>query len=328
VLQKATQANEDTMFMNNQSQVAGLVAIVIAGLLPATQLHAEPLKVVVTSKAIHSLVASVMEGTSKPTLLVDGSASPHSFAMKPSGASALASADVFFRVSESIEPFTGKLVKSLPKSVKQVTLAQAPGLVLLKRRTGATFDTKDAHDHDDHDHGADANDGHVWLDPTNAKAMAKHITDTLAKRDPANKAAYLTNLNALETKLDALTTELIQITTPIKGRPFIVFHDATQYFEARFGLTAVGAITVSPDVPASAKRLTAVRQKISKLSAVCVFAEPLFQPNLVAAVTENTTAKPGTLDPEATALDAGPDLYFALMRGLATATANCLKPAA
>jgi zinc transport system substrate-binding protein len=316
------------MILNRQRQAATVTAFILASFLPATQAHAEPLKVVVTSKAIHSLVASVMAGTTQPTLLVDGSASPHTFAMKPSGAAALASADVFFRVSETIEPFTGKLVKSLPKSVKQVTLAQAPGLVLLKRRTGATFDAKDAHDHDDHGHGADANDGHVWLDPTNAKALAKHIADTLAERDPTNKATYLANLTALETKLNALITELTQLTTPITGRPFIVFHDATQYFEARFGLTAVGAITVSPDVPASAKRLAALRHKISKLGAVCVFAEPMFQPNLVAAVTENTTAKSGTLDPEATTLEPGPELYFALMRGLATATANCLKPAA
>jgi zinc transport system substrate-binding protein len=318
------------MMSNRQNQIAGLAAIVIAGLLPATQVHAEPLKVVVTSKAIHSLVASVMAGTTQPTLLVDGSASPHTFAMKPSGAAALASADVFFRVSESIEPFTGKLVKSLPKSVKQVTLMEAPGLVVLKRRTSETFGANDKHDHDDHghDHSADANDGHAYLDPDNAKAMVKQIAATLAERDPVNKPTYLANAAMLETKLATLTSELTQITAPIKGRPFVVFHDATQYFEARFGLTAVGAITVSPDVPASAKRLASLRQRISKLSAVCVFAEPLFQPNLVAAVTENTTAKPSTLDPEATALEPGPELYFALMRGLATATVNCLKPAA
>jgi zinc transport system substrate-binding protein len=314
-----------------------MAALSFAALLPIAQAQAEPLKVVVTSKPIHSLVASIMGSTGQPTLLVDGSASPHSFAMKPSGAKAIANADVFFRVSEQIEPFTGKLVKSLPKSVKPVTLAEAPGLTLLKRRTNEAFYSKDekghgGHDHD-HDHGSAgskdaANDGHVWLDPVNAKAIAQHIASVLAARDPTNAPAYLANAATLATSLDSLTNELTQLTAPVKGRPFIVFHDATQYFEARFGLTAVGAITVSPDVPASAKRLASLRQKISKLSAACVFAEPMFQPNIVAAVTENTTARSGTLDPEGTALTPGPDLYFTLMRGLATATATCLKPTA
>ena len=68
----------------------------------------------------------------------------------------------------------------------------------------------------------------------------------------------------------------------------MVFHDAYQYFEHRFGLTAVGSITVSPEVQPSAKRLTEIRRKIAALDARCVFAEPRFQPNLVNAVIEGT----------------------------------------
>jgi zinc transport system substrate-binding protein len=113
---------------------AGLCAL-------AAPAHAE-LKVVVTSKPIHALVASVMSGAGTPALLVDGPASPHTYSMKPSDAQKVHQADVFFRVSEELEPFTAKLVKALPNTVRVATLADAPGLTLLERRSGGTFEAE------------------------------------------------------------------------------------------------------------------------------------------------------------------------------------------
>jgi zinc transport system substrate-binding protein len=42
------------------------------------------LKVVTSIKPIHSLASYLMDGVAKPGLIVDGYASPHGFAMKPS----------------------------------------------------------------------------------------------------------------------------------------------------------------------------------------------------------------------------------------------------
>jgi zinc transport system substrate-binding protein len=127
-------------------------------------------------------------------------------------------------------------------------------------------------------------------------------------------------------KLDNLKAELAANLLPVKGKPFIVFHDATQYFEKSFGLTASGSITLSPDVQPSAKRLTAVRKKIAKLGAVCVFAEPGFQPKLVAAVTEGSQARSGLLDAEGLMQPPGSNHYYELMRGLARNIKACLQP--
>lgn len=312
-----------------------VLALNAMALYPAVASAAD-LKVVATSKPIHSLVASVMEGVGLPKLLVEGSASPHTFALKPSGAGAIHAADVFFRVSGTVEPFSEKISAALPSSVRLVTLADTPGLTLLDRRTGATFEVhdhaahgKDGHaDHDDDGDTPGAKDGHVWLDPENAKLMAGKIASVLSEKDAGHAAAYAANAAKLVARIDALTGEIAAQTKSVSGRPFIVFHDAYQYFEKRFGLQAAGSITVSPDVQPSAKRLSALRKKIGNLDAACVFAEPLFQPKLVAAVTEGTKARAGTLDPEGAALDAGPELYFALMRGMAASLTGCLKPAA
>ena len=311
-----------------------------AMVLSAPAGFAADLKVVVTSKPIHSLAAAVMEGAGVPRLLVEGSASPHTFALKPSGAAAINSADVFFRVSGNVEPFSEKISEALPSSVTLVTLADTAGLTLLDRRTGATFEEHDhgAHadhdkhnehgDHDDDDDAHGAKDGHVWLDPENAKLMAQKIASVLSEKDGDHAATYTANAAKLAMRIDALSVEIGAQTKPVAGRPFIVFHDAYQYFEKRFGLQAVGSITVSPDVQPSAKRLSALRGKIGTLDAACVFAEPLFQPKLVAAVTEGTKARAGTLDPEGISLEAGPELYFTLMRTMAGNLVGCLKPSA
>ncbi len=320
---------------HHQLALSALCALAVS---PMTATAAE-LKVVVTSKPIHSLAAAVMDGVAIPKLLVEGSASPHTFALKPSGAAAINAADVFFRVSGTVEPFSEKISEALPASVMLVTLADTAGLTLLDRRTGATFEEHDhakeehgKHDgHGGHEDDGDAHgakDGHVWLDPENAKLMAQKIASVLSQKDPVHTAAYAANAAKLVARIDALSGEIAAQTKPVTGRPFIVFHDAYQYFEKRFGLRAAGSITVSPDVQPSAKRLTALRGKIGKLDAACVFAEPLFQPKLVAAVTEGTKARAGTLDPEGISLEAGPELYFTLMRTMSANLVSCLKPAA
>lgn len=312
--------------------------VLFAVLFSGSVVAAEPPKVVVTIKPIHALVSQVMAGVGTPTLLVAGAASPHTFTLRPSTARAINEADVFIRTSESLEPFTHKIAQALPSRVSVLTLADAPGVTLLDQRHGGTFEPH-VHAHpaeeehaggDDHDAHADhdddeGRDGHIWLDPQNAKAIVAAVTKTLSARYPEHADKFASNTAALDQRLDALNREIEAELSGAHSKPFIVFHDATQYFENRYGLHAVGSITVSPDIPPSAKRLTEVRQKIVSLGAVCVFSEPDFQPKLVAAVTEATAARSGTIDAEGLMLTPGPNLYFDLMRGLARNLAQCLN---
>jgi len=244
----------------------------------------------------------------------------------------LHAADIFVRMSETVEPFTARLVRSLPKKVEVVTLQEAPRLKLLSRRTHATFE-RHGHGSDGHkDHGDGrgdaAVDGHAWLDPDNAAAMVDRIAQALSAKDPANAAAFKANAEALKAKLGALGDELGRDLEPIASRPYIVFHDAYQYLERRYGLNVVGSISISPEVPASGRRLTELRRKIDELGAICVFAEPYIDVRLVENLIEGTSARSGTLDPEGGRLEPGPDLYFTLMRRLAGDLKGCLSPPA
>jgi zinc transport system substrate-binding protein len=314
----------------------GLALAAVAG-WGAGPSFAKDLNVVVTLKPIHSLAAAVMEGVGEPKLLVDGASSPHTFTLKPSDAKALNAASVIFRVSESLEPFTGRLARSLPKKVRLVTLESTPGLTLWNLRTGETFEAHDhgpkghghGHGHSHaHDKGKAGRDGHIWLDPGNAKLIASHIAEILASAAPAHAERFRANASRVGAQLDALVPELEAALRPVAGQPYLVFHDAYQYLERRFGLAPVGSVTVSPDVPPSAKRLSALRGKIAKLGATCVFAEPQFEPRIIAAIVEGTTAKRGILDPLGASIPAGPGHYPALMRAMAENLSECLrKPA-
>lgn len=184
----------------------------------------------------------------------------------------------------------------------------------------------DAHAHDDRAHGAGGVDGHIWLDPRNAKAMLTAIAETLAGLDPANAARYRANAEAAAAQIDALDARLAERLAPMRERPYIVFHDAYQYFERRYGLSAVGAVTVSPERAPSAARVQAIRDRIAEAGAVCVFSEPQFEPRIVEVVTEGTNAQTGVLDPLGATLTPGPALYAALMTDLAESAVDCLEP--
>ncbi|MGO6937558.1 zinc ABC transporter substrate-binding protein [Rhizobium johnstonii] len=325
-------------------------ALAIPALLFAGTMRAADAPVVVTSiKPIHSLVSAIMQGVGEPELIVDGAASPHTYNLKPSNARALQDAKVIFWVGPGLEAFLEKPLQALGRDASIAALDDAPGLVKLPFREGGAFEPHDdapehesasgqhdeadaAHDADpghasDHDHDHDTFDTHLWLDPMNAKAMAAMITTTLVAADPANALTYQGNAKALDDKLDALDTEIKGMVAPVKDKPFIVFHDAYQYFEHRYGIRVAGSITVSPETIPGAERVSEIHRKVGELGATCVFAEPQFEPRLVNVVIEGTRAKSGVLDPESATLKAGPDLYFNVMRGIANSLKDCLSSA-
>lgn len=180
--------------------------------------------------------------------------------------------------------------------------------------------------HDDahaHDHGAV--DAHIWLDIGNAKAIVAAVERVLRDADPDHAETYSANARALDARLDALDAELERTLAPIADRPYVVFHDAYGYLEARYGLSPVGTITVTPDQKPGARRIAEIRAKVRDLDAVCVFAEPQFEPAVIATVVEGTDAGQGVLDPLGAVIEPGEGLYFTLMRDLAASLSTCLR---
>ena len=179
---------------------------------------------------------------------------------------------------------------------------------------------EEGHHHDEH--GIDA---HLWLDPANGASIAKAIAAELGEIDPDHADTYQDNLKKFLASLDALGNDLNSQLEPVRSKPFVVFHDAYQYLEAGFGLSAVGSITVSPEQKPGAKRLHEIEDKIRNSNAVCVFAEPQFRPAIVEAVVADTGAHIGTLDPLGADIPAGPDAYQNILRQNVGALVDCLS---
>ena len=288
---------------------------------------AEVPNVVATVKPLHALVAAVMGDLGTPSLIVKGAASPHTYSLRPSDAQALQSANLVFWTGHGLELFLEDSIGTLAPKATIVELSEVPGIELLAPRESGTFeehaDEEHAHAGEEHGHGEEA-DMHFFLDPANAKIMVATIADSLATADPEHADTYRANAATETADLDTLIAETEASLAPVKDRPFVVFHDAYQYFENRFGLNVAGSITVSPEVSPGADRINEIRNKLKTLDAACVFAEPQFDPRIVNVLTEGTTAKQGVLDPEGANLDEGPGLYRQLIENLANNLKVCL----
>lgn len=293
--------------------------------LGATTVAAQPPRVVATINPIHSLVAGVMQGISEPTLLLSGGQSPHSFSLKPSTVRLLSNADAIFWVGGNIETFLRKSLNNLNGNARIVEWIELDGLERHATRDGGIWGD-DHHDHGHshgHSHGHKEIDGHIWLDPKNAKVVVTKAATILSELDPQNARRYQENAGQMHQRLDSLLQEVKRALEPVRKVPYVVFHDAYQYFEHRFETNAMGAISVDPDHPPGAKRLYEIRNRISTSKIRCVFREPQFEPNLAHSVTEGTPAKIETLDPLGAELPPGPDAYFQLIKSVVKSINRC-----
>lgn len=325
-----------------------LLATALLSVSSHAVLAAEKGDVVVSIKPIHSLVSAVMQGVGEPALIVKGAASEHGYSLKPSDASALENAKVIFWVGSEMETYLTKPLESLGGKANVVQLAKVKGLELLPAREGGNFEAHDhgghghdhghdddAHKHEAHSHEAGRDhkeeahehhhDMHIWLDPQNAKLMLEPIAEALSKADPDHAKQYYDNATAYASKIDDLQKEVSTELGPIRNKPYIVFHDAYQYFDRRFDLAAAGSITVNPEKAPGAARIREIQTKVQSLGATCVFSEPQFESRLVTTVLEGTKAKAGVLDPLGADLKDGPELYPQLIRNLAASLVTCLK---
>ena len=309
----------------------GFCFILILPLLYITQLMAaSDIKVLVSIKPFHSLVSAIMQDVSEPLLLINGNNSPHSYALRPSSAENLQQADLVFWGGEKLEGFLTKPLQSLASSAKLVTIQETAGLRLLPLRSGIGWqkhETDSANDHsaEDETTSTSGTDPHIWLDPYNAKIISSKIVEILTEMDPQNAQSYRRNGEKYGLRLELLDRKLKAEMTKVAETPYMVFHDAYQYFEKRYQLNVVGSMTLHIGFGSSVRRLTAVRKTIQKEKIRCIFSEPQFSPKLLQTVIAGTNVKQGTLDPLGAGLESGAELYFTLLNNLSHNLSSCLN---
>lgn len=309
------------------------LAAALAVILPLPALAEAP-RVVADIAPVQGLVARVMDGVGTPALLIPPNASPHSHAMKPSDARALSEAQAVFMVGPDLTPWLLKPVETLAPQASHIVLMDAPGTLRLPNRTGETFETHGHQEdhaleageagHAHHETGSDAGtDPHAWLDPENGKLWLSAIAAELSRIDPANAPAYAANATRGAAEIDAAQAD---VQTALAAGPtprFIVFHDAYQYMEHRFGLSAAGSISLGDATPPGPARVAQLRDKVAALGIACAFSEPQFNADLLRTVFAGSDATMAVIDPLGTTIPEGPDFYPALIRSVGKALATC-----
>lgn len=282
--------------------------------LPALAIAEVP-RVVTDIPPVHALAAQVMGDLGAPVLLLGKGADEHDFALRPSQARAVAEADLVVWIGPELTPWLERALGGAGR----LALLRAEGTVLRAYEEGA-----EDHDHD-HAHG-DGADPHAWLDPDNAQAWLGLIAAELARIDPQNAAAYRANAEAAAAEIARLDAETAALLAPARGRPLVTFHAAYGYFAAHYGLTIAASLREGDAAQPGAQRLAALREMLAAGAVACVFPEAQHDPAVVEQIAEGTGARiGGALDPVGSALEPGPQAYRALLRGLATTIAACIK---
>ena len=317
-----------------------IIFTIIFTFLAINSMAKAEIKVVKSIKQIHSLVSYVMDGVGKPDIIVDGYNSPHNFNLKPSHAKMIERANLIIWVGEDLETFLEKPLKTISKDAVNVEIMDLKGIKKLKFREKNIFEGNDDHGHghkehkehgqDEHkehghkekkhdDHGE--HDPHVWLDPMNAKVIVEEIENQLVKLDPNNASKYKANSKKARSELDNLTKNIKKDLK--KDLRFVVFHDAYQYFENRFGIKVLGALTVNPDILPGAEQLSEIREVIEHEKVNCLFSEPQFNPAIIKSIAKDTKIKTGVLDPLGATLDKGKRMYAELLTNMYGSFKGC-----
>ena len=324
-----------------------IISIIIFTFLTINSIAKAEIKVVASIKPIHSLASYVMDGVGKPDIIVDGYNSPHNFSLKPSHGKMIEKANLIIWVGEDLETFLEKPLKSISKEAVNVEIMHLKGIKKLKFREKNIFEGHDDHEHghkehkehghdehkehgheekkhDDHGHEGHAHgehDPHIWLDPMNAKVIVEEIENQLVKLDPDNASKYRANSKKAQSELDNLTKNIKKDLK--KDLRFVVFHDAYQYFENRFGIKVLGALTVNPDILPGAQQLSEIREVIEHEKVNCLFSEPQFNPAIIKSIAKDTKIKTGVLDPLGATLDKGKGMYTKLLSNMYASFKGC-----
>ena len=316
------------------------------------------IKVVTTIKPLYSLISRIMETRGEPQLIIEGTNNPHTFVFKPSHAKMIEEADIIFWIGEDLEAFMEKPLDSLAEKAQVISFMELSSIEKLKFREKNIFDDHDGHedehegheDEDDHGHKDDDHDDdhdghedeheghdddhkdahahahgefdpHIWLDPENAKEMVKIIRDELIKIDPEGQRQYSVNTAGATLELDNLINSVEKELS--KDISYIVFHDAYQYFENRFGVIPAGALTLNPDVLPGAKQIADIQDVINDKGIKCIFSEPQYNPKIIETLGNDMNVSTGVMDPLGAFIDAGPTMYVELINGIANSIKEC-----
>ena len=263
-------------------------------------------RIIATINPIYSLVNAVTNEVTQPILLINEPISVHDYMLKPSDKRKLKDSDIIFYVDDHLETFIKRI-----KGKKLIRLSEV--VELLPSRYDSNFSYK-IH--------TTSNDLHIWLNPENAKKIVNHIRLVLCKIDPENAEKYKQNANSTLIQITEQAEIIKNMLNSVKTKPYIVTHDAYQYFEKYFGLNFIASISSNHDTNISVKRLAYIRKIITQNKIKCIFSE---SPNeKIKNLFSQYQVKFQVLDPIGNTYSTN-NSYFNIMKNIADNFLHCLS---
>jgi len=232
-------------------------------------------------------------------MIVPPGADPHSYEPTSKQLTEIAKGDLFLLTGTTLEPYSKKIQESLKgtdvrfiETSKDGTLLESDATLHAHEEEGHTEDEQ-AHEEEGHDHGK--YDPHVWLDPVNAKAMARSITVALSKEVPKDKATFEKNLKAFDQQAEALDKEIKQVVANGSKKELLVTHAAYGYLAERYGFTQLPIAGISPSDEPSQKQLAALVKEARMHDLKYVAFEETVSPKVARVIQKEIGAKSVTI---------------------------------
>lgn len=280
----------------------------------------------------HSLVTMVTGDADSVSVLMKSGASPHDYALRPSEAASLQTADLLIWTSSQLTPWLARVLENSRTPIEHIQLMRSPNTITLNYRQSIKFAGSHDHEHAHDNHDATSShsepnsiDPHGWLDPVNAIYWVGVISEHLSTMDPGNAQRYERNAKVAQDRIKTLITELDEQLSQVRELPFVVFHDSYHYFEDRFRLFAKGAIALGDAELPGIRRMNELRNQLRSFNGACLFSEPQFNNRVAISLARDLNISTGILDPLGAALEQGPDLYFQLLQNLTQELSRCLS---
>lgn len=129
---------------------------------------------------------------------------------------------------------------------------------------------------------------HLWMDPVLAQGYVLKIRDALAAADPAHADAFRRNAATYNLRLTTLAKSIQrQIDTiPPSHRYMIVFHNAWQYYNDRFGITTLGFVERNPGQEPNPQQIAQLIDLAKAHHVHGVFSEPEYSPKILYSIAQ------------------------------------------
>ncbi|HWC12852.1 MAG TPA: zinc ABC transporter substrate-binding protein [Acidimicrobiales bacterium] len=143
----------------------------------------------------------------------------------------------------------------------------------------------------------DTRDPHVWLDPVLFATIVDHITDALARAEPAQRSAFAAGAERYKAELAELDAEYRVGLSDCDRREILTAHEAFGRLAARYDLTQEAIAGLAPETEPAPDRLAELADLVRRRGVTTIFTETLVSPEVAGALARETGARTEVLDP-------------------------------